>query len=234
MDDVAPENTLTAFSRAFQAGMGVELDVRSTRDGHLVVLHDETVDRTTNGAGRVGQLTLDEIRALDAGSWKGGEFAGAKVPTLEEVLDLARAEAKAESALFLDVKELPPGIVSKICGALAERDLLGRTVGIGIVIQSIDVRRRFYEGSKDFQCAALCQAPESLASVTAEPYSKWVYARFIPNPAQIASVHAAGKRVFVAGDEVSYDVNAAHRAYNQGPDVLLAWKPTELSALIAG
>ena len=234
MDDVAPENTLAAFRMAFEAGMGVELDVKASRDGQLVVVHDDTVDRTTNGTGRVAQMTLDELKSLDAGAWKGHEFAGERIPTFDEVLDLARECATANPALLLDVKELPPGIVSTICGALAKRDLLGRTVGIGVIIQVIDVRRRFYEGSKDFQCAAVCQSPESLSAVAAEPYSKWVYARFVPERSHIETVHAAGKKILVSGDAVSFHVDDAHRAYKAGPDALLTWHPTELSKLVAG
>jgi glycerophosphoryl diester phosphodiesterase len=86
----APENTLPAFelARAQQAD-AVEFDVRVTSDGHFVVIHDATVDRTTNGRGEVVALTLAEIRALDAGSWFDPAFAGTRVPTLAEVLGWA-------------------------------------------------------------------------------------------------------------------------------------------------
>ncbi|MYK99802.1 MAG: glycerophosphodiester phosphodiesterase, partial [Gemmatimonadetes bacterium] len=63
----SPENTLRAFEMALEIGVDeIELDLRSTRDGHLVVMHDDTVDRTTDGTGAIGDLTLAEIRALDA------------------------------------------------------------------------------------------------------------------------------------------------------------------------
>ena len=79
----APENTLAAFKLAMeQAADGIELDVKRCASGDVVVMHDETVDRTTNGKGKVHELTLDQLRRLDAG---GGE----RVPTLDEVLDLA-------------------------------------------------------------------------------------------------------------------------------------------------
>lgn len=83
----APENTLAAFERAFSLGAdGIELDVTLTRDGVPVVIHDDTVDRTTNGTGAVAQMTLEEIQSLDAGRWCSTEFRGEKVPTLAEVL----------------------------------------------------------------------------------------------------------------------------------------------------
>lgn len=83
----APENTLPAFVSAVEKGAHmIEFDVAFTRDGRIVIMHDSTVDRTTNGKGKVSDLALDEIRALDAGSWFGEKYAGVKVPTLEEVL----------------------------------------------------------------------------------------------------------------------------------------------------
>ena len=82
-----PENTLASFKEAVRVGSdGIELDVHLTHDGNLVVIHDETVDRTTNGTGEIRNLTLAEIKAMDAGSWFHNKYAGEKIPTLEEVL----------------------------------------------------------------------------------------------------------------------------------------------------
>jgi glycerophosphoryl diester phosphodiesterase len=84
----APENTLAAFLLAAEQGAdAIELDVDLTRDGYVVVMHDATVDRTTDGQGRVADLTLDEIRRLDAGAWKAAAFKGQRVPLLEEVME---------------------------------------------------------------------------------------------------------------------------------------------------
>ena len=93
---LAPENTLAAFERAIEIGVdAVELDVRSTRDGALVVLHDPLLDRTTDREGPVHELTLAQVREADAGGWFGPRFAGQKVPTLAEALDLLRRRALA-------------------------------------------------------------------------------------------------------------------------------------------
>ncbi len=84
-----PENTLAAFEEAIRLGAQmIEFDVQLTKDKVLVIMHDETVNRTTNGWGRVGNLTLKEIKHLDAGKWKSEEFEGEKVPTLKEVLHI--------------------------------------------------------------------------------------------------------------------------------------------------
>jgi len=85
--DTHPENTLAAFRQALRLGAHmIELDVRMTKDNHLVILHDETVDRTTNGKGKISELTIIEVKRLDAGSWKSEEFAGENIPTLKEAL----------------------------------------------------------------------------------------------------------------------------------------------------
>lgn len=86
---IAPENTLAAFRLAHQQGIQwVEFDVMLTREGIPVVIHDLDVDRTTNGTGSVQAFTLFELQRLDAGSWKSREYAGERIPTLEEVLNL--------------------------------------------------------------------------------------------------------------------------------------------------
>lgn len=84
---VAPENTLVAIRKAIEAGAtGCEFDVYAAQDGPIVLMHDTTVDRTTNGSGKVTELTVAELRRLDAGSWKDPRYAGERVPTLEEAL----------------------------------------------------------------------------------------------------------------------------------------------------
>jgi glycerophosphoryl diester phosphodiesterase len=84
----APANTLTAFTLAANMGAdGIELDVHLSRDGEAVVIHDSTVDATTDGHGRVSELSLAELRRLDAGSWFGARFAGEHIPLLGEVFE---------------------------------------------------------------------------------------------------------------------------------------------------
>jgi len=96
----APENTLAAFRLALEMGAdGFELDVMLSADGHLVVIHDDTVDRTTDGSGPVRQKTLAALKALDAGARFGARFAGERIPTLQEALDLV-----ARSRAFVNVE----------------------------------------------------------------------------------------------------------------------------------
>ncbi|WP_456367907.1 glycerophosphodiester phosphodiesterase family protein [Thermococcus sp.] len=101
-----PENTLLAFKKAMEAGAdGVELDVWLTRDGEVVVIHDETVDRTSNGSGKVKEMTLEELRELDFGE-------GEKIPTLEDVFEALPEEAIVNVEIKdIDVVEKLPEII---------------------------------------------------------------------------------------------------------------------------
>lgn len=89
--DEAPENTLAAFERADRLDADIEFDVQLSADGVPVVIHDETLDRTTSGRGRVSEHTLRELRALDAGGWFSPRFRGERIPTLLETLTSLRA-----------------------------------------------------------------------------------------------------------------------------------------------
>jgi glycerophosphoryl diester phosphodiesterase len=112
-----PECTLSACRRAIEAGAtAVEVDVRSTKDGKLVLLHDETLDRTTNGTGRVGDRTLAEIKTLDAGSWFDARFKNERVPTLAEVLMLCRDKCD----LLLDLKEQGDEYVRRVAAEVKQ------------------------------------------------------------------------------------------------------------------
>lgn len=98
----APENTIASFRRAVSQGVTfIETDLHLTRDAHFVAIHDETLERTTNGHGPVQQLTLAEARRLDAGSWFASEFIGERIPTLEEVLEFAH---KNDVVFYLEIK----------------------------------------------------------------------------------------------------------------------------------
>lgn len=126
-----PENTLYAFESAERLGVDVlEMDLRVTADGGLVVMHDATVDRTTNGSGRVDEMTLAEVRKLDAGYWfedgSGGfpfRGRGLEVPTLEEVLTRFR-----DSRLILEMKEFGPDSVTRLCQILDTHDATSRAL----------------------------------------------------------------------------------------------------------
>ena len=116
----APENTMASFRHAIEIGMRyVELDVQMTSDGVLVVLHDPTLDRTTNGTGPVGAITFADLQNLDAGSHFGPQFAGERVPTLRDVLELC---VDAGVGVIVEIKDvhLYTGMEERVAALLSE------------------------------------------------------------------------------------------------------------------
>jgi glycerophosphoryl diester phosphodiesterase len=120
---------MAAFKKAVNIGShGIECDVQMTKDGKLIICHDELVDRTTDGKGFIKDKTYEEIRALDGGSWYSKEYAGERIPLLEELLDLVK-----QSGVYLNV-ELKTGIVQyhgmedKVVAMVKSYDLLHKTI----------------------------------------------------------------------------------------------------------
>lgn len=115
---LAPENTLSSLEKAIDLGAGVvELDVRPSRDGVLYVMHDVTVDRTTDGTGRFSDLDSSDIDLLDAGTWFGAAFANERVPRFDRFLDTC----KGRIATYVEIKEGDPAEVRDM---LAVRGML--------------------------------------------------------------------------------------------------------------
>jgi glycerophosphoryl diester phosphodiesterase len=185
----APENTLAAFHRAIEMRADwLEFDVQMTRDGVLVVIHDETVDRTTNGTGRVVDLTLDDIRALNAGH-------GEKVPTFQEVLDLARSTG---ANIFPETKSahLYPGIEAKMLAALEDADYLDHTIIQSFEAASLNTLRQLNPKVRLCALSGLWEFGVSAPAGDAEyvcPMAEMV----LLNPYMIRQAHDKGRQVIV-------------------------------------
>jgi glycerophosphoryl diester phosphodiesterase len=137
----APENTLPAFAACLELGMGFELDIRTTKDGHLVVLHDDSLQRTTNSPSRsVRNITLKELKQLDAGSWFGDAFAGERIPTLEETLALISRRKRARIIIALNVKHVTPGGEVELVTMIEKYGLLNESFAFD---QNDEMSRRF-------------------------------------------------------------------------------------------
>ncbi len=153
----APENTLAAFQLAAeQEADAIELDVDLTRDGHVVVIHDATIDRTTDGHGRVSDLTLEEIRRVDAGAWKDAAFKGERVPLLEEVF-----EAVGQRVLInVEIKGMAlrgTGLEAQVAALIEKHNLVDR-----VIISSFNplaLRRLKHVNAR--QACGLLYAPDS-------------------------------------------------------------------------
>lgn len=118
----APENTFAAFDLALDMGAHhLELDVQTSSDGHLVIIHDDLVNRTTNGFGRVWKHTLAQLQALDAGAWFDNKFTGERIPTLEAVLNRYRGRAH----LHVEIKGKSEGLSERTADTIRAQGWAG-------------------------------------------------------------------------------------------------------------
>lgn len=195
----SPENTLANFRACLNLGIGLEVDVRRSKDGHLVCLHDDTVDRTTDGQGPVSDFTLAELKALDAGGWFDASFRGEKIPTLGEVLALVAQQKPRSVLVAIDLKGEDERIEADVVQVANELKVLDRLVLIGRAIDHGEVRQRLKAADKRVSVAHLAGAPEQVEAVLADDDCDWAYLRFIPTRELVEKLHAGKKRVFIAG-----------------------------------
>lgn len=199
-----PENTIAALRHSVSLGFPViEIDLRPTADGHIVIMHDDTVDRTTDGTGEVARLTLAEIRSLDAGSHAGSKFAGERVPTYVEALHVPGA------TLVLDVKS---GDNERIV-RLTEGHGAVRNV---IVASRSGADLRDFARTPGLRTLGLVPGPESgppdpavideFAATGAEfirLWPRWITAE----PALVDRLHRLGKQVWATADTLYGDIS---------------------------
>ncbi|NOZ22954.1 MAG: hypothetical protein GXP25_17895 [Planctomycetes bacterium] len=149
----APENTVAAIRHAVELGAGgVEFDVRRTADGRIVLMHDGAVDRTTNGTGAVANLSLDQIRALDAGAWKGETFAGEPVPLLREALEWLKGRAMP----VIEIKD--QGIAAEVVGQISEMDMV---MDVTVICFHAETLRQVREINRDIRTSVLIGEKEA-------------------------------------------------------------------------
>jgi glycerophosphoryl diester phosphodiesterase len=226
----APMNTMPAFRLALEQGAdGLEFDVRMTRDGSLVILHDPDVDETSDGVGPIADLPFDAVRALDFGAWFGPAFAGTRIPTLDEVM---AAFAHLPITLNIEIKSDEPTVrAAPHTAEAAAAAVLTRYMGAGasLIVSSFDP-------------ASLARMHAALPAVPLGYLSEPTTAAFIPDvplaavhphwtsidAAYMAWAHAHGWAVntWTVNDEAD-----AHRLAALGVDALITDDPARLLAL---
>jgi len=227
----APENTMPAFQAAFASGLEfVETDVQLTADGHAVLLHDPTVDRTTDGTGAVAALTLAQVQGLDAGSWFGAEFAGTRVPQLGEFLDLLAATPHKKALIELkeywtrdDIRDILDdvflrGVQNRVVFASFHLGTVANLGDVAAAIPRVIIRRDLPADP-----VALAAFYGAIAIMT----SPWSLERY---PDAVADMHAAGFGVLV------YTLNSEKRwneALGYGVDGIVTDAPSALDDWIA-
>jgi len=150
---ITPENTRVAFVKALDLGADmIEFDVQLTRDEVAIIFHDETLERTTNGSGRVADTDFSTISRLDAGSWFGASFADHEVPTLEEVLGLLAGRTTLNIELKPDVRIEP--LVRRVVTAVARFEFFEATIFSSFKMEALRSLRRLVP---DARVGVLCE-----------------------------------------------------------------------------
>ncbi len=150
----APQNTLPSFERAVKDGAdGFETDVHLTKDGVLVICHNYNIDETSNGTGYIENLTLAELREFDFGAWYGDDFAGTRIPTLDEFLTLAKeADVKV---LNIELKRPPSRLKEMVEKTLAAVEKFGLTDRLLISSFSVQILRYVKKCAPDVKTGLL-------------------------------------------------------------------------------
>ena len=226
----APENTMSAFTLAIeQQADWLEMDVQQTKDGQLVVFHDLRMERTSNGKGALRELTLAEVRELDAGSWFGAAFAGEKIPTFEEVVMLA---SHHNIRIFPEIKDprFYPGIEERVAATISAAGYEDRTI-----VQSFDMAslERLRQANPHLKLAALYTATSPLrgdpppgVTVIGPPWEL-----LSSETGLVRDIHASGRQVVVW----SVDNAATARALADARvDGIITNRPDVVRAALAG
>ena len=199
----APENTLASFRACLELGFGFELDVQLTKDGHLMCLHDTTIDRTTDRKGSLTELTRYQTVGLDAGSWFSPRFKNQRIPGIDQVFSLIAAYPKSAAIYAVDIKLNDAKVEADLVVLAKKHGILDRLLFIGNTIENASVRQRLYAADRAVQMAAVAHNSKELVVSLANPLTTWVYVRYLPSPAEITKVHAQGKQIVIAGNTVA-------------------------------
>jgi len=206
----APENTIPAIRAAVALGADyVEIDLRTTKEGRVFLMHDRTINRTTGGNGPISEMTADDVTRLDAGAWFGKPFAGTRVPTMEDAL----TALGDKSAAYLDAKEVAPEV---LLAAMRKYDLLERSV----VYQSLEYLAKLRALEPAVRTLPPLASAGDFEKVAAtKPFG--VDARWSALSQElITRCHAAGIQVFSDALGFNENVDQYRQAIEWGIDVI--------------
>lgn len=221
----APENTMAAFEKTTSLGAEyLEIDIRMSKDGVPVVMHDSTVDRTTDGTGAVADLTIAELKALDAGSWFDASHAGARIPSLDEVLALVADASDTDVLIEYKGKWTKAGLKTTL------EMIEDAGVGNRTIVQSFSEKTvaRLRKVSPDLVIGWLTHTLDAAAVATAQRIDADAVNPAVVNTHTVARAHRAGLGVFVwthDGDAGWEELTAmgVDGIVTNRPDALQAW-----------
>ncbi len=187
-----PENTIEAYQGAIDAGAHLfEIDLRKTKDGELVSLHDDTLDRTTNSTGPVGDKTLLELRLLDAGSWHSAKFKGAKIPVFREILETAGTS----SSVLIDLKGETPEYREQIVAEIKRYSDPKRIVFGVRSVEAAEYFRKRLPASRQIGLIPKEDSIEAFAKAGVETIRLWP--RWLGNESLVPRVRKAGVKLHI-------------------------------------
>lgn len=217
-----PECTLAAIRRAVEVGAtAVEVDVRTSRDGALFLLHDATLNRTTNGNGPANALTLAQLQQLDAGSWFDPKYRGEQIPSLIQ----AAKECRGRIDLLLDLKEQGDDYDRKVAGIIREHGDSAKTI-IGVrSVQQAERFRRLLPKSRQLALIPSVETIEDFAKAGVDTIRLWP--RWLNDGDEpVKRVRAVGKRLHLNGTTGRFDETLERLAF--GPESLSSDDPARL------
>ena len=226
---VAPENTYAAFEQAIaQGGEYTETDIRVTSDGALVLVHDPTLDRTTNGQGPVSAISLEQLRELDAGSWFGEEFRGERIPELSDFL--AWIEARAPFGAAIEIKA--PGVGGAVAAQAWASPARER---LSIYAFDADEIRAAKAAAPDLPCVLLLHLTDDPSEVVARIEACGADGADVPwqwnAAALLAEMRTRGYLIGGGSDEGGM---AARELVELGVDIIDTDDPAALLAVLRG
>lgn len=200
----APENTMVSFEEGLRQGADlIELDVHLCASGEVVVIHDAYVDRTTDGTGLVVDLTLAQLKALDAGGWYDSRYAGQRIPTLDEVLAWARGRVP----LAIEIKNGPvfyPDIEGKVVALIRAHEMVDQVIVISFDHTCLPrVKAHCAEISTGILYVGQLADPVSAAAAAQADSLRPAWAHVTAETVQVA--HQAGLTVEPWGSNADYD-----------------------------
>lgn len=223
----APENTLPAFAACLNLGIGFELDIRTTKDGHLVVVHDDNVQRTTNGPSRsVRNMTLKELKQLDAGSWFDDAFTGERIPTLEETLSLVAKQKRGSTIIALNVKDVTRDGEAELVALVEKYQLLSDSFAFD---QNDEMSRRLKQLNPDFRIGQNVNR-QSIDARIEEGLLDCFLLTATPTKEEVSLLQRSGKQVlynYAGSGEARRNRETWRRAAAVGIDGLLTDYPLE-------
>ena len=188
----APENTLPAFAVCLELGMGFELDIRTTKDGHLIVIHDDSVERTTDGpACSIRELTLKQVKQLDAGRWFDPVFTGVRIPTLKETFELIKQRKRGPTIIALNIKQVNKAGEAELVSLVEKYNLIDETFAFD---QNVELSKRLKKLNPNFRIGQNVSRKNLKGRIQENLLDSFLLT-FAPTPEEVKLLHRHGKQV---------------------------------------